>query len=90
VVEARKFVVRVRKRYWRGSPDSVTRLRIGLECKAPRANLIADDWIESNILRNNSRAFLNIGEPQSIRERITFLRFCIIEGVNSYSRMGLR
>ena len=63
MVEARKFVVRVRKRYWRGSPDSVTRLRIGLECKAPRANLIADDWIESNNLREDLHSFLNIEEP---------------------------
>jgi len=64
VVKARKFAVTVRKRYWRGSsPDSEARLRIGLERKAPRANLIADDWIESNNLTEDLRAILNIGEP---------------------------
>jgi len=58
-VESRKFAVRVRKRYWSGgSPDSAARLRIGLERKAPRANLIADDWIESNNLRKDLHAFL--------------------------------
>ena len=50
-VEARKFAVRVRKRYWRGgSPDSAARLRIEIERKAPRADLIFDDWIEFSII----------------------------------------
>jgi len=50
-------------RYWRGgSPDSASRLRIGLERKALGANLIADDWIESNNSRKDSRASLNIGK----------------------------
>jgi len=63
-VEARKFAVRVRKRYWRSSsPDSAASLGIRLESTPSSANLIADDWIESNNLREDSHAFLNIGEP---------------------------
>ena len=51
-MEDEKFEVRVRKRYWRGgSSDSATRLRIRLEHKAPRANLIADDLTESKFSR---------------------------------------
>jgi len=63
-VEARKFGLTVRNRYWRGgSRDSAAWLRIGLERKAPRADLIADDWIEFNNLREDFHAFFNIGEP---------------------------
>ena len=51
-MEARKFGVRVRKRYWKsGSIDADARLRIGLEHKAPTANLILDDWIETKFSR---------------------------------------
>ena len=43
-MEAKKFAVRVTKRYCRGgSPDGAARLRIGLERNALRANIIADD-----------------------------------------------
>ena len=63
-MEARKFAVRVRKLYWRcGLPDSAERLKIGLERRAPGARLSADDWTESNDLREDLLMFLNIREP---------------------------
>jgi len=40
------------------SPDSAARMGIGLEPEAPTANLLADDWIESNNLREDFHAFL--------------------------------
>ena len=89
-VETRKFAIRVRKGYCRGgSPDSAAGLRIGLERNAPRANLIADDWIELNNLKEDVHTFWNIGVPYSIRESIMLLYNTVQQRKPKYLYYGI-
>lgn len=42
-MKAKKFAVKVKKRYWRrDSPASANRMKVGLERSTPRVNLSVD------------------------------------------------